>query len=98
MRFRRWIDQIIQGNGQITMPVVYIIHDYWLHGLSHVLAEHDTATSTALKEASNGRNVYHGYIGLYFPCASAIADNSIWLRFPGNRRIMKLSIKLNQPY
>lgn len=74
--------KIMQGNGQITMPVVYISHDYWpldidtaglakeLQGLAHVLVEQDTATSMALKEASNGRNVYRGYIGLYFPGAS----------------------------
>lgn len=74
--------QIMQGKGQITMPVVYISHDYWpldidagalarkLQGLAHVLVEKDNATSMALKEASDGKNVYRGYVGLYFPGAS----------------------------
>ncbi len=73
--------QIMQGKGRITMPVIYISHDYWpldidakglaheLQGLAHVLVEEDHETSLALKEASNGKNVYRGYIGLYFPGA-----------------------------
>ncbi len=74
--------QIMQGKGKITMPVVYISHDYWpldidtaglakeLQGLAHVLVEQDISTSMALKDASNGRNVFRGYIGLYFPGSS----------------------------
>ena len=74
--------QIMQGKGLIAMPVVYISHDYWpldidatglakeLQGLAHVLVEQDNETSLALKEASHGKNVYRGYIGLYFPGAS----------------------------
>lgn len=71
--------QAMQGVGEGIMPIVYVSSYYWpteldvkslaraLQGIAHVIVEPDQAISKMLREASNGYNVYGGYIGVYFP-------------------------------
>ena len=72
--------QIMRGEYNNTMPVVYISCDYKgeyaiapeylakkLGGVAHVLAEKNRETAFKLRENTDGNNAHSGYIGLYFP-------------------------------
>ena len=71
--------QTMQGFGDGIMPIVYVSKYYWpteldtlalaqvLQGIAHVIYEDDYDMSKTLRKASNGQNVYGGYIGVYFP-------------------------------
>lgn len=71
--------QVMQGQGDGIMPVVYVSSYYWptemdvrslardLQGIAHVVEETDYEMSKKLRDASNGQNVYGGYVGVYFP-------------------------------
>jgi len=38
-----------------------------LSGVAHVFQEYDKNTSLKLKEATDSKNAYNGYVGIYFP-------------------------------
>jgi hypothetical protein len=71
--------QAMQGLGNGIMPIVYVSSFYWpteldsnrlarlLQGIAHVIVEPDNEISMMLRDASNGNNVYGGYVGVYFP-------------------------------
>lgn len=71
--------QAMQGAGDGIMPIVYISSYYWppemdvralardLQGIAHVLVEPDYEMSKQLREVSGSKNVYGGYVGVYFP-------------------------------
>lgn len=74
------ISEIINGNKQYNLPVVYISRTYYdedpvnvkllagqLKGIAHILAQESTITNPRLKDMSNGQNEYFGAIGIYYP-------------------------------
>lgn len=71
---------IMRGESLNTMPVVYISCDYnektdatptylahQLSGIAHVFVETKSDTSLKMKDKTNSKNVYGGYVGIYFP-------------------------------
>ena len=73
---------IMTGLKETSLPVVYISYDTYngsyysvdpdklavkLAGLAHVIVEPNKEIALMLKEESNGRNAYNGYIGIYYP-------------------------------
>ena len=72
--------EIISGTYDYSMPVVYISYDHRgkiaikpeylaqkLSGVAHVFVEKNDKTSQKLKKDTDGKNVYNGYAGIYFP-------------------------------
>ena len=70
----------INGTHHNALPVVYVSRDYWnttavntthlaqqLGGVAHVFVESKRDTSFMLRDATDGKNVYTGYVGIYFP-------------------------------
>ncbi|USD35974.1 hypothetical protein [Ferrimonas sp. SCSIO 43195] len=74
------ISHIINGDSDNMLPVVYCSADEynrcsvdpddlakWLSGMAHVLVEPHRRFSFDLKEATGGKNVYLGAVGIYWP-------------------------------
>lgn len=70
----------INGESNNSLPIVYLSSDYVdktvlnpsalakkLSGVAHVIAEKEHGTAFRMKEQTNGRNVYGGYVGVYYP-------------------------------
>ncbi len=76
---------IIKGEFTTYLPVVYISYDSWnpnkyavnpdklaisLSGSAHVLVESNSEFANDLRKECESKNVYHGFIGIYYPKAS----------------------------
>lgn len=70
----------INGESNSILPVVYLSCDHFdrtvlnpsslakkLSGVAHIVAEKNHVTAFRLKEQTDGRNVYGGYVGVYYP-------------------------------
>lgn len=77
--FEECVD-IINGIYNYAMPAVYVSCDYWgetvinpsflarqLSGVAHVFYEQNYETTMKMRERTDGKNVYTGYVGIYFP-------------------------------
>lgn len=81
---------IINGEYDYTMPVVYISCDYRGHtvispvylakklsGIAHVFVEKTYETAMKLRDSTKGNNAYNGYIGIYFPGTKLCQKHSL---------------------
>lgn len=72
--------KMMRNEADYTMPVVYVSCDYWgatsikaaylarqLSGVAHVFVETNHDVAWKLRDATTGKNVHNGYIGVYFP-------------------------------
>lgn len=77
--FDKCVD-IINGVYEYEMPVVYVSCDYWgntvisplylsrqLSGIAHVFYENNYETTMRMRDHTDSKNVYTGYVGIYFP-------------------------------
>jgi hypothetical protein len=95
---------LIGGEAKNRLPIIYVSVDFkdqlaidpsqlatFVSGLAHVVVEPSRTFSAALRPLVDGRNVYGGTIGLYWPQSSA--RKSYYLdRFSRDTRAMQRSI------
>lgn len=95
---------LIRGEAKNRLPIIYVSADFrdqhvidpsqfstFVSGLAHVVVEPSRTFSAALRPLVDGRNVYGGTIGVYWPQSSA--RTSYYLdRFSGDARAMQRAI------
>ncbi|MBB3639265.1 hypothetical protein [Variovorax atrisoli] len=95
---------LIKGEAKNRLPIVYLSVDFrgqvavdpavlakFIAGLAHVVVEPSRAFSAALRQLVDGRNVYGGALGVYWPYSSA--RKSYYLdRFSQDARAMQRAI------
>lgn len=97
-------EALIKGEAKNRLPIVYVSVDFkdqlavvptdlaaFVAGLAHVVVEPSRAFSAALRQLVDGRNVYGGTLGVYWPQSSA--RRSYYLdRFARDARAMQRAI------
>lgn len=95
---------LIKGVAKNRLPIVYLSRGFdghypvepdglatYISGLAHVIVEPSRAFSAELRDLVDGRNVYGGTIGVYWPQSSA--RNSYYLeKFSGDTRELQRSL------